>query len=98
MVVVVGIFMLFMITPLFSIISARPTGELVLRILGGTIGILGAVSALVIWPGMLLFWFQEDRSPAVNKAMWLILFFVAAWFGSAIYFLRVYSKQVAPGS
>jgi hypothetical protein len=86
--------MLFMLTPLFSSINARPDGQVILRILGGTIGVLGAVSALVIWLGMLLFWFQEDRSPTVDKAVWFVLFFVAAWFGSAAYFFRVYSKQV----
>jgi hypothetical protein len=97
-VAVAGAFMLFMITPLFSIVSARTSGELVLKILGGVIGTLGAVSALVIWPGMLLFWFREDRSPPVDKAVWLVLFFVTAWFGSAVYFFRVYSKQVGRSS
>ncbi len=86
--------MAFMLTPWFSQIAAIPRGELVLRILGGTVGILGAPASLVIWCGMVAFCVREDDSPAGAKIFWFALFFIAAWFGAAAYFFTVYRKRV----
>jgi hypothetical protein len=86
-----GIFMLFI--PLFQQIQAVQI-KLPLQILGGALGVVGAPASLVIWFGMLAFCLREDHSPVGTKIFWLILFFVAAWFGSAAYFFMVYRKQV----
>jgi hypothetical protein len=84
----------FMPTPWFSQIAAMPRGMLLLRILGGTLGVLGAPAALVIWSGMVAFCVREDHSPASIKMFWFVFFFITAWFGAAVYFFSVYRKQV----
>jgi len=43
---------------------------------------------------MVAFCVREDDSPASAKIFWLVLFFIAAWFGAAAYFFAVYRKQV----
>jgi len=93
-VVSTGLFIAFMLTPWFSQIGAMPRGQLLLRILGGTVGILGAPASLLIWSGMVAFCVREDDSPASAKIFWFALFFIAAWFGAAAYFFTVYRKQV----
>jgi hypothetical protein len=89
-----GIFMLFLVSPWFKDVQALPKANLALEVLGGTLGVVGAVAAIVIWFGMLTFCFCEDDSPLRAKILWVFLFFVAAWFGSAAYFFRVYRKQI----
>jgi len=89
-----GIFMLFMLSPWFQQIQAVPRGKLVLQVLGGVLGVVGAPASLVIWFGMVVFWLREDHSPVGTKIFWFIFFFVTAWFGSAAYFFKVYRKQV----
>jgi hypothetical protein len=93
-VVCVGLFIAFMLTPWFPQITARPSGDLLLRILGSAVGVLGAPASLVLWFGMVAFCAREDDSPTGTKIFWFVLFFVAAFFGSAVYFFSVYRKQV----
>jgi hypothetical protein len=95
-VVCMGLFMAFMLTPWFSQIAGMPRGELLLRILGGTLGVLGAPASLVLWFGMLAFCVREDDSPTSTKIFWFVVFFVFAFFGAAVYFFSVYRKQVQP--
>src|SRR5216684_4503493 len=79
-VVCMGIFMLFMLSPWFQQIQAVPRGKLVLQVLGGVLGVVGAPASLVIWFGMVVFWLREDHSPVGTKIFWFIFFFVTAWF------------------
>jgi hypothetical protein len=90
-----GAFMIFMLTPWFSQIEAIPKIQLLLRVLGGALGIVGVPASLVIWFGMVIFCVRDDRSPISTKIFWFILFFATAWFGAAAYFFKVYKKQVA---
>jgi hypothetical protein len=85
---------MFMMTPWFSEIEAMPSGELLLRVLGGALGIVGAPASLIIWVGMMVFCARDDSSSVGVRIFWFIVFFTAAWFGSAVYFFRVYKKQV----
>jgi len=58
--------------------------------------LLLAVSALAFLSlvfGMAIFCVVLDRSPAVGKVFWFVLFFFAGPFGSAIYYFAVYRKQ-----
>lgn len=93
-VMLLALFMIFMATPLFNAVQSHPVGNLVLKIIGGAIGTLGAIAGLIIWFGMLWFWAREDQSPASRKVIWLVPFFLLACFGSAVYFFAVYVKQV----
>jgi nitrate reductase gamma subunit len=97
-VVYMGVFMIFMLTPWFQQIEALPKGETLLRILGGILGVVGAPASLVILFGMAAFCFREDRSSIGTKTFWFILFFTTACFGAAAYFFGVHRKQVAAGS
>jgi hypothetical protein len=90
--------MIFMLTPWFQQFQAVPRGKLVLQVLGGTLGVVGAPASLIIWFGMVAFCLREDRAPFSTKLLWFILFFIMAWFGSAVYFFRVYRKQVPAAS
>lgn len=92
-----GVFFIFMLTPLFHQIEAMATGELLLRILGGTLGCLGVPAGLVILFGMAVFCVREDRSSIASKIGWFFVSFATACFGSALYFFTVYRKQVAVG-
>lgn len=91
-VVCVGIFMLFMLSPWFQQIQTAPQGKLALQILGGALGVVGAPAGLIIWFGMVIYCVREDK--VSSKVFWLIFFFATAWFGAAIYFFTVYRKQV----
>jgi hypothetical protein len=93
-VVCVGLFMIFMWSPWFQQFETMPRGEIILRVLGGAVGIVGAPASLVIWFGMVVFCVREDRSPARVKVLWFVLFFTTAIFGAAAYFFKVYRKQV----
>jgi hypothetical protein len=93
-VVCVGIFMIFMMTPWFSEIEARPRADLFLRILVFPLAILAAPASLIILFGMVAFCVREDRSPISTKIFWFVLFFATACFGAAAYFFRAYRKQV----
>ena len=93
-VVCMGVFMIFMPTPWFSQIVATPRGELLLRILGGTLGVLGAPASLITLFGMMAFCIREERSPTSTKIFWFIFFFITGPFGTVIYFFSVYRKQV----
>ncbi len=92
-VVCAGLFMLFMLTPWFPEIETMRRGEVLLRILGGVLGVLGAPASLVIWIGMIVYCARNDHSPIRVKAFWLILFFTTAWFGAAVYFLLCISEM-----
>ncbi len=88
-----AIFMGFMATPWFwQIDSLHPWG-LVLRVLGGALGITGAPAALILWFGMAEFCLRQDKSPPGDKILWFAVFFATAWFGSALYFFVVYRKR-----
>jgi len=89
-----GIFMIFMLTPWFSQIEATHKGELLLRILGGTVGVLGAPATLVILFGMMTFCAREDNASAGMKFFWFVFFFFTAPFGAAVYFFSVYRKRI----
>jgi nitrate reductase gamma subunit len=88
-VVCLGIFMIFMMTPWFSEIEARPRADLFLRILVSPLAILAAPASLIILFGMAAFCVREDRSTISTKIFWFILFLATACFGAAAYFFRV---------
>jgi hypothetical protein len=96
-VVCLGLFMIFMLTPWFPEIEARPRADLFLRILVSPLAILAAPASLIIWFGMVAFCILEDRSSAGVKFVWFVLFFTTAIFGATAYFFNVYRKQVAGG-
>lgn len=97
-VVCVGLFMIFLFTPWFHYVETMSGGALLVRVLGGALGIVGAPAAMIIWFGMTFFCAREDRSPVSVRIQWFIVFLVAGPFGSAIYFFRVYRRQVRGGS
>ena len=93
-VVCVGIFMAFMASPWFWQIEAFREGELILRVLGGALGIAGGPAALILLFGMAAFCVREDNSPIGEKIRWFLVFFATACFGAALYFFAVYRKRV----
>ena len=93
-----GLFMIFMLTPWFRQIEARPTADLILRILAAPLALVVAPAFVIIWFGMAAFCVRGDRSPVSAKIAWFILFFAAGPFGSAAYFFRVYRRQAGSQS
>jgi|SRR5579864_2200673 len=93
-VVGMGLFMISMLTPWFSQIAAMPRGKLLLQVLGGSLGVLGAPASMVILFGMMAFCLSEDNSSTSTKILWFVFFFFTAPFGPAVYFFGVYRKQV----
>jgi|SRR5450432_1084911 len=97
-VVGLGIFMIFMLTPWFSEIEARPRADLFLRILVSPLAVLAAPASLIIWFGMMAFCIFGDRSSAGVKILWFVLFLTTAIFGATVYFFKVYRKQAGNSS
>lgn len=97
-VVCMGIFVTFMLTPWFRQIDALPNGDIALRLLGGALGVVGALASIILWIGMAIFCLCEDRSAVGYKIWWFLLFFATASFGSAAYFFKSYRKQVVGGA
>jgi hypothetical protein len=97
-VILVGLFMLFLVSPWSKRLEAIPQVKFPLQVLGAGLGVVGALASLIIWFGMTAFCLREDESSLTAKIFWFILFLVAAWFGSAAYFFRVYRSQVRFGS
>lgn len=93
-----GFFILFLLSPWFRQIDALPKVDFFLRVLGGASGIVGSPASIVLWFGMLAYCLFEDTSRISHKVLWCLLFFATASFGSAIYFFKVYKKQVAPAA
>ncbi len=93
-VVGVGLFMAFMLTPWFQQIDSLRGGDLFLRILGAPLGIVGAPASLILLFGMMAFCVREDHSPVSVKVLWFVLFLAIAMFGAAVYFFVVYRKQI----
>jgi uncharacterized protein YacL len=93
-VILMGIFMLCLLSPWLKHVQAGTSTNLMLEVLGGILGVVGALAALVIWFGMLTFCLSADSSPLGTRILWLLLFLVMAWFGSTVYFFRVYKRQV----
>lgn len=93
-VVGVGVFMTFMLTPWFEQIESARGGVLFLRLLGAPLGILGAPASLILLFGMMAFCVREDRSSTSTKVLWFVLFLITAFFGAAAYFFVVYRKEI----
>lgn len=89
-----GILVLFVLSPWSQQIEAMPRAKLLLQVLGGVVGVVGAPASIVIWLGMMAFCLREDRSSLSTRIFWFILFFTTAWFGAAAYFFKVYRRQV----
>jgi len=97
-VICMGIFMIFVLTPWFRQIETLPNGKMLLHVVGGVVGVLGAPASLIILFGMAAFCVFEDGSRIRRKVFWLVLFFATACFGAAIYFFGVYRRQVERGT
>ena len=93
-VVGMGFFMIFMLTPWFDQIESIRGGLLFLNLLGAPLGILGAPASIILLFGMVAFCVREDRSPLSTKVLWFVSFFATACFGAAAYFFAVYRKRV----
>jgi len=89
-----GLFMLFILSPWFKWFESIPRGTFAAQVLGGALGVVGALASVIIWFGMMAFCLFEDRSPLSTKIFWFILFFATGWFGAAAYFFIVYRGQV----
>jgi pilus assembly protein TadC len=75
-------------------VQTEITGGLFVRLLGGILGVVGAVAALVIWLGMTLFCLREDTSPLRRRVFWIVIFLLVGFLGPIVYFFRVYRIQV----
>lgn len=87
----------FVETPWFHRLEMVPSAVLLARVLGGVLGVIGAVTGLILWVGMAYSCARRDRSRFSAKVLWFILFFVAGPFGSAAYYFFVYKKQGRSG-
>jgi hypothetical protein len=49
----------------------------------------------VLWVGMWYFWFGFDRSYYLKKAVWFVLLFFLAPFGTVFYYFLVYRRGIS---
>lgn len=72
--------------------SGGAVAQLAFNVIFGGIGVFGAISAITNFVGMLVYLFACDKKS--TKAWWLILFGITGWYGTAVYYLFVYRRQV----
>lgn len=49
----------------------------------------------VLWVGMWYFWFGFDRSRYLKRAVWFVLLFLLAPFGTIFYYFLVYRRGIS---
>ena len=91
--VCLALLVVFAETPWFRHLEASPSELFPLRLLGGLLGVVGAVTGLILWFGMAIFCARSDRSRFSVKLLWFILFFITGPFASAAYYFLAYRKQ-----
>ena len=64
------------------------------RIFCGLVGLVAAPSGIFVLVGMLWYWAKLDTSTPIQKTLWFLLFLVTGFFGTAIYSIIVYRRQV----
>jgi hypothetical protein len=60
----------------------------------GIVGVVAAPSMIYVLAGMLWYWAKLDTSTPLQKTLWFLLFLVTGFFGTAIYSITVYRRQV----
>jgi hypothetical protein len=60
----------------------------------GVLGLVAAPSGIYVLVGMLWYWAKLDTSTPLQKMLWFLLFLVTGFFGTAIYSITVYRRQV----
>jgi len=68
-----------------------------IRILGGILGITGALGTIFLWLGMWRYWSRIDNSNAWLKRFWFLVLLVGFWWGSCLYCWFAYLPQVFRG-
>lgn len=53
----------------------------------------GLISSLVIFFGMVWYCWRVDKSNALTRVLWAVLFLLTAWFGAILYFVSIYRVQ-----
>ena len=88
-----GVFMIFMVTPTFRSVESIWLGEVILRVIGGILGVIGAPAALIIIIGMAIHCISNRNFTIGTKILWSIFGLLTAPFGAAFYFFTVYKRQ-----
>jgi MFS family permease len=57
-----------------------------MRIAGGLLGAVGAISVLSLWLSMLSYWWQVDRRERGMNVFWLLALSVGNWVGTVAYY------------
>lgn len=68
--------------------------KLPFQIAGTILGVSGAISALLLWPSMWLYWWQVDRRERGMNVFWLLALSLGNWAGATIYYFFVFRKVV----
>lgn len=63
-----------------------------LRITGGVLAAIGAVSVLFLWLGMLSYWWQVYRRTHGTSWFWLGMLLLANWVGATIFYFSVFRR------
>jgi hypothetical protein len=60
------------------------------NIIGGVLGVAGALSVFFLWAGMWHYWLRVDTSRPATKRLWFIVLLAGFWYGAIMYFLLKY--------
>jgi hypothetical protein len=71
--------------------------SLAFRTFCGIVGVIAAPSGIYVLVGMLWYCVKLDTSPPLQKTLWFLFFLVTGFFGTAIYSITVYRRQVLLG-
>jgi hypothetical protein len=64
-------------------------------VLGGLIGAFAAFAGLVMWFGMLSYWWQVYRGEHGTNWFWLITVVLGNWVGATIFYFFIFRRAVA---
>jgi hypothetical protein len=66
-----------------------------LQVLGFLVGVVGALSALCLWIGMLWHCGAVYRSSSGSRLAWFLLLVFGNWLAAPVYYVLVYRRQTA---
>ena len=67
---------------------------LVLRLLGGAIGVVGGLSIVFLWLSMTWFLLKNNDHSAVTKIVWILMMIFTFWYGVLAYYFFVYRQKI----
>lgn len=88
-----GLLLIYVLTPWFPSGEAFNLADWPVRIVGAVVGLAGFLATSFLIFGMAIYCARHDRSRFSVKLSWFLFFFMAAPFGSLVYYFLVFRQD-----